>query len=150
MSPILSLPDAETSTSLLGAEGERLAKNFLEKQGFRIVLANFKTPVGRNRKDALINGEIDLIAYEYDVLCFIEVKTRRSAEFSSPLSAVDLRKQRQIIRAAKIYRKIFHLERAKFRYDAIGVILNEGQTPKIELFRNFFDENKFRKKIWND
>lgn len=150
MSPILSLSDAETSTSLLGAEGERLAKNFLEKQGFRIVLANFKTPVGRNRKDALINGEIDLIAYEYDVLCFIEVKTRRSAQFSSPLSAVDLRKQRQIIRTAKIYRKIFHLERAKFRYDAIGIVLNEGQTPNIELFRNFFDENKFRKKIWND
>lgn len=152
MSQTPSLLQTEVSnnftTSLLGAEGERLAKVFLEKQAFRIVLANFKTPVGRNRKDAIINGEIDLIAYEHDILCFIEVKTRSSDEFSSPLSAVDLRKQRQIIRTARIYRKIFHLEKSKFRYDAIGIILNEKKPPKIELFRNFFDENKFRKNTW--
>lgn len=150
MSELISLLDNNhfdpTSTSFIGAEGERLAKNYLEKSGFRIALANFKTPVGRNRKGVLITGEIDLIAYENDVLCFIEVKTRSSDEFVSPLSAINLRKQRQIIRTARIYRKIFHINSSKFRYDAISIVLDEKKSPKIELFKNFFDEDKFVKK----
>lgn len=151
MSEIISLLEDKhfklSSTSEIGAEGERLAKQFLEKEDFRIVMANFKTPVGRNRRDVIINGEIDLIAYENDVLCFIEVKTRSSDDFASPLSAVDLRKQRQIIRTAKIYRKIFHIDKAEYRYDAISIVLNERKPAKIELFRNFFNEDKFSKKF---
>lgn len=136
-------------TSDLGAKGEILAKEYLEKSGFRIALANFKTPVGRNRRGVLISGEIDLIAYENDVLCFVEVKTRSSDDFVSPLSAIDLRKQRQIIRTARIYRKIFHIQNSNFRYDAVSIVLNKEKRPKIELFRNFFSENDFvRKSSW--
>ena len=104
----------------------------------------------RHRKGVLVNGEIDLIAYEDDILCFIEVKTRSSDDFSAPISAVDLRKQRQIIRTAKRYRKTFHLENVKFRYDAIGIVLNDKKAPKIEYFRGFFDEAKFLKNEWSD
>lgn len=151
MSELISLLEnthsAPSATSLVGAKGEFLAKEFLEKSGFRIALANFKTPVGRNRRDVLVNGEIDLIAYENDVLCFIEVKTRSSDDFASPLAAVDLRKQRQIIRTARIYRKIFHIKNSRFRYDAVSIVLNDKRPPKIELFRNFFDEDKFVKKL---
>lgn len=150
MSEIISLLEdihsEPAATSRIGAEGERLAKEFLEKEDFRIVLANFKTPVGRNRRGVSVTGEIDLIAYEHDVLCFIEVKTRSSEDFVSPLSAIDLRKQRQIIRTARIYRKIFHLDAGRFRYDAISIVLNEKKLPKIELFRSFFTENIFSNK----
>lgn len=150
MSELISLLEdihsAPSATSLTGAKGETLAKDFLEKSGFRIALANFKTPVGRNRRGAVITGEIDLIAYEADVLCFVEVKTRSSDDFVSPLAAVDLRKQRQIIRTARIYRKIFHINRAKFRYDVVSIVLDEKKQTKIELFRNFFSEEKFIKK----
>lgn len=154
MSEIISLLENNdfnaSTTSEIGAEGEQLAQEYLFRRGFRFVCSNFKTPVGRNRKGVLVNGEIDLIAYEDDVLCFIEVKTRSSDDFSTPISAVDLRKQRQIIRTAKKYRKIFHLENVKFRYDAIGIVLNQKKAPKIEYFRGFFDETKFLKNDWSE
>lgn len=150
MSEIISLLEnihsEPSATSQIGTEGERFAKEFLEKSGFRVVMANFKTPVGRNRRGVIVTGEIDLIAYEYDVLCFVEVKTRSSDDFVSPLSAIDLRKQRQIIRTARIYRKIFHLDGAKFRYDAVSIVFNEKKPPKIELFRSFFTEAIFSNK----
>ncbi|MGI8555837.1 MAG: YraN family protein [Pyrinomonadaceae bacterium] len=136
------------ASSRVGAEGERLALKFLIKKEFRIVCANFKTPVGRNRRGAIVTGEIDLIAYDEATLCFVEVKTRRSDAFASPLAAIDLRKQRQIIRAARMYRKIFHLHQIKFRYDAISVVLPENARPKIELFKGFWTEEKFRKIFW--
>jgi putative endonuclease len=138
------------NSSQVGQLGEELAAHFLRKSGYRLVAANFKTPIGRNRRDAEITGEIDLIALDADVLCFVEVKTRSSDEFASPLAAVDLRKQRQIIRTARMYRKIFRLHQTKIRYDVISIVLPENARPKIELFKNYFNEEKFRKNFWRD
>lgn len=154
MSEIISLlkdnHSAPSATSEIGAEGERLAAEFLIKQSYRLVLTNFKVPVGRNSRDAIVTGEIDLIAYDGDKLCFVEVKTRSSDEFSSPLAAVDLRKQRQIVRTARVYRKIFHLSDTRIRYDVISIVLTKNERPKIELFENYFNEDIFRKKFWTD
>ena len=141
---------AVLATSEIGTRGELLAARFLIKKGYRLVLSNFKVPVGRNIRGAIVTGEIDLIAYDEDKLCFIEVKTRSSDEFASPLAAVDLRKQRQIIRTARMYRKIFHLPKAKIRYDVISIVLPEDERPQIELFKNYFREDKFRKNFWAD
>lgn len=141
---------AAPDSSIIGAAGERQALNYISRNGYRIVCANFKTPVGRNRRGALITGEIDLIACDQATLCFIEVKTRRSDEFASPLAAIDLRKQRQIIRAARMYRKMFHLHQISFRYDAVSVVLPAQGRPKIELFKGFWTESKFRKNFWAD
>ena len=84
------------------------------------------------------------------MLCFIEVKTRSSDEFSTPLSAVDLRKQRQITRTARVYRKIFDLNKIRFRYDVVGIVLNDKKAPKIEIFKGFWTDEKFKKKKWMD
>ncbi len=155
MSEILSLSNQDNhsvalSSSKVGQIGEELAARFLERKGFRLVLANYKVPIGRNRLGVSVTGEIDLIALDQDVLCFVEVKTRSSDAFASPLAAVDLRKQRQIIRTAKVYRKIFRLTDIKFRYDVVSIVLVENSRPKIELFKGFWNENKFRKKSWTD
>ena len=155
MSEILSLVKQNkhpngSSTSRIGNFGEHLALRFLRKKGYRIVLSNFKIPIGRNRRGVAVTGEIDIIAFEKNVLCFIEVKTRTSEKFSSALSAIDLRKQRQITRTARVYRRTFGLSKKNFRYDAVTVVLNEKSSPKIELFRNFWNESKFRKKVWMD
>ena len=144
--------DAENSVSTrrtreFGDAGEELATAFLRRQKFRIAMANFTAPVGRNRRGVIVNAEIDLIAYEAETLCFIEVKTRRAFD-SAPEAAVNLRKQRQIIRAARVYRKIFRLEKAAFRYDVVSVILPDDAPPQIELFRNFWTESKFSKRRW--
>lgn len=147
----LSLKDkhlAQLNSSQIGQFGEKVAARYLLKNGYRLVLANFKVPIGRNRRGVSVTGEIDLIAFDEDVLCFVEVKTRSSDEYSTPESAVNLRKQRQITRTAKVYRKIFRLNEIKLRYDVISIVLVKNAPPKIELFKSFWNENKFRKKIW--
>jgi putative endonuclease len=133
-------------SSSLGRFGETAAAHFLERRGCRLVLANFKAPVGRNRLGVSVTGEIDLIVLDGDVLCFTEVKTRSSAAFSAPLSAVDLRKQRQIIRTARVYRQIFGLGDINYRYDVVSVVREKNLRPRIDYFPNFWTESKFRKK----
>jgi putative endonuclease len=131
----------------IGKIGEKLACDYLKAEGYKIVCTNFKAPIGRNRRGAEITGEIDIVAYDKDCLCFIEVKTRTSEDFASPLAAIDLRKQRQIIRTARFYRKVFYLQNISFRYDAISVVL-QNNDAKIKLVKNFFTEERFNRKKW--
>jgi putative endonuclease len=138
----------------LGRRGERLAADYLCARGFELVAANFKLSVGRNRRGAVVQNEIDLVAYEGNVLCFVEVKTRRSDWFAAPEANVDLRKQRQVTRAARAYRRLLGLEAAPHRYDVVTVILpppdadGREPTPRVELLRGFWAEEKFRKRRW--
>ena len=135
------------STSL-GALGEAYAAAYLDQLGYRIVAANFTLPVGRNRRGAIINAEIDLIAYDGDTLCFIEVKSRSSDRFAPPQVNVDLRKRRQITRAARAYRKMLGIKDQPHRYDVVTVILADDSKPQIELLRNFWTEESLRKRRW--
>jgi putative endonuclease len=138
---------------LLGRRGEELAAEFLESSGYRLVAYNFKLPVGRSLRGAVVHAEIDCIAYEGRTLCFIEVKTRSSTWFATPEANVDLRKQRQITRAARVYRRLFGLMGEPHRYDVITVVLpppeaGQASVPQLELLRNFWTEEKFRKRHW--
>jgi putative endonuclease len=137
----------------LGRRGEEIAAAYLQQIGYRLVAANFSLPVGRNRNHAVINAEIDLLAYEVDVLCFIEVKTRASDWFAAPSANVDLRKQRQLTRAARAYRRMFALTEADYRYDVVSIVLptgNEDLEVEIELLRNFWRDEKFQKHRWRE
>jgi len=127
------------STSL-GQLGESYAAAYLDQLGYRLVAANFTLPVGRNLRGAIINAEIDLVAYDGDTLCFVEVKTRSSDWFAPPQVNVDKRKRRQITRAARIYRQMLGIEDEAHRFDVVTVILNGDSTPQIELLRNFWTE----------
>ena len=137
-------------TELLGREGEALAAKYLTESGYRIVLTNFKAPVGRNSQGAQVTGEIDIIALDQETLCFVEVKTRRSADFTPVITAVDLKKQRQITRTAKIYRRIFGVWEVPHRFDVVAIVLPNSAEPEIELSRGFWDESKFRKRAWHN
>ena len=134
----------------LGKRGESIAAAYLRQAGYQLVASNFTVPIGRSRNGALINAEIDLIAYDGPVLTFIEVKTRASDWFAAPAVNVDLRKQRQIIRAARAYRRIFGLDGADYRYDVLSVVLPSSEQaahdPEIQLLRNFWSEERFRKR----
>jgi len=135
------------STSL-GNLGESYAAAYLDQLGYRLVAANFTLPVGRNLRGAVINAEIDLIAYDGDTLCFVEVKTRSSDWFAPPEVNVDLRKRRQVTRAARVYRQMLGIEKEPHRYDVVTVIINNDSTPQIELLRNFWTEESLRKRRW--
>jgi len=134
--------------SSLGALGEAYAAAYLDQLGYRIVAANFTLPVGRNRRGAIINAEIDLIAYDGDTLCFVEVKTRSSDWFAPPEVNVDLRKRRQITRAAHVYRQMLGIKNDRHRYDVVTVIIDGDSTPQIELLRNFWTDQSLRKRHW--
>jgi len=134
----------------LGRRGEELAAAYLKQQGYNIVAANFTLPVGRSLRGAVVNAEIDLVAYDGATLCFIEVKTRASDWFAPPQVNVDLRKRRQIARAARNYRRIFGLEDCVYRYDIVNVILpHEPEPLSIEVLRNYWTENSLRKRSWS-
>ena len=153
MSEVLSIISQDnrsqvTRTSAVGTRGEKLAAEFIKLAGFRIVMSNFKAPIGRNSRGATVTGEIDLIALEGDTLCFIEVKSRASEEFAGPLANVNLRKQRQITRTAHVYKRMFGVTQMPHRFDAISVLLEKGTAPRIELFRSFWTESKFKKRAW--
>jgi len=113
-------------------------------------VTNFKVPVGRNSKGVSVTGEIDIIALDGETLVFVEVKTRRSDEFTPIITSVNLRKQRQIIRTAKVYRRIFGVRDVPYRYDVVTVLMPRGGDTEIELTRGFWSEAKFRKANWND
>lgn len=152
-------PDGEAPLAphlALGRRGERLAAEYLERAGYRLVASNFTLPVGRNLRGALVHAEIDVVAYEGATLCFIEVKTRRSDWFAAPEANVDLRKQRQVARAARVYRRLFGLTATPYRYDVVSVILsppeknNEMRAPRLQLLRDFWTDEKFRKRRWGN
>jgi putative endonuclease len=139
----------------LGRRGERVAADYLRALGFELVASNFKLNVGRNRRGAVVQNELDLVAYEGPLLCFVEVKTRRSDWYAAPEANVDLRKQRQVTRAARAYRRLLGLQNAPRRYDVVTVVLpppdadGPEPAPRVELLRDFWTENKFRKRRWS-
>jgi|SRR3712207_6619673 len=138
----------------LGRRGEALAAEHLLAHGYRLVAANFRVGVGRNRRGAVVQAEIDLVAYDGPVVCFVEVKTRASDRFAAPEANVDLRKQRQVTRAARAYRRALGLAGQPYRYDVISVVLppddeGDAHAPRLKLFRGFWTEDKFRKRRWS-
>jgi putative endonuclease len=135
--------------SSLGQLGESFAAAYLDQLGYRLVAANFTLPVGRNLRGAIINAEIDLIAYDGDTLCFVEVKTRASDWFAPPQVNVDKRKRRQITRAARVYRQMLGIQNEPHRFDVVTVVLDNDSTPQIDLLRNFWTEESLRQRHWH-
>jgi putative endonuclease len=134
----------------LGERGEAMAVEHLIQAGYRIVAANFSVPIGRNTREAIVNAEIDVVAYEGATLCFIEVKTRAS-DFAPPQTNVDLRKRRQIARAARGYRRMFGLKDATYRYDVVTVVAKpDERNPRIELLKGFWTDAQLRKTSWHE
>ena len=134
----------------LGERGEAMAAEYLTNKGYRLVVSNFKVPVGRNSKGVQVTGEIDIIALDGETLCFVEVKTRRSDEFTPVITNVDTRKQRQITRTAKVYRRIFGIREMEYRFDVVTVLMPNHTDPEIDLTKGYWSESKFQKKTWNN
>ena len=114
----------------LGRQGEEIAGRFLRSRGYRVLRQNFRGPRG---------GEVDLVCRDKarSELVFVEVKTRTSEAFGRPLTAVDQKKQRLIIRGAMAWLRMLEMPDVTFRFDVIEVIL-EGERPEIRHIENAF------------
>ena len=71
-----------------GMAAEEAAALFLEEKGIRILERNFRS----------YHGEIDIIALEKETILIVEVKMRRNKECGTPAEAVNLKKQKRIIK----------------------------------------------------
>lgn len=117
----------------LGRKGEEEAVNLLKENGYKILLRNYKTKL----------GEIDIIAFEKDTYCFVEVKTRNSLRFGSPSEALSGFKQRQISKAALKFLKENNLLGKKARFDVVSIIYADDKA-KLDLIKNAFElDQKF-------
>lgn len=125
----------------LGRRGEEFALEYLKhRAGYRIVATNVRIPIGRTRRGAPIVGEIDIVGYDGDVLAFVEVKARTATDIARPEAAVDRRKQRNLARTARAYRRVLRLETVSYRFDTVAVVFGEGSSPEITLTKGSFSD----------
>jgi putative endonuclease len=129
----------------LGERGEQAAIKYLKDyEGYQIVATNFRVPLGRGLRGQKLSAEIDIVAYDETTLTFVEVKTRTSNDLFAPEHAVDLRKRRQIARAARRYRQIMSVIDEPYRYDVVTV-MPDGEKHHIELLRAYFHDGVFKR-----
>lgn len=106
-----------------GTVYEEKAAAYLKDRGYRILEKNYRCPL----------GEIDLIAEEDGYLVFIEVKYRRTSRLGTGEEAVNVKKQRRILNAARWYL----MERGRecpCRFDVVAI-----QGEKVTLIQNAFE-----------
>ena len=111
-----------------GIIGEKIAQDYLRRNGYEIIKTNFYT-----RK-----GEIDIIASINNTIVFVEVKLRTSTKNGMPCEAVDLKKQKKIINTALMYIQQNNLLDSSFRFDVIEILALD--TVMIRHIKNAFWE----------
>jgi putative endonuclease len=120
--------DGKPAHLRIGAKGEEEAYFHLRKLGYKVVSRNFRSP--------RCHGEIDLIAWDHDVLCFVEVKTRTTHDVKSAEAAVDYYKRRDVARVAREYLRQLPPS-CQWRFDIVSVYYDSRSSrPQIEVFRS--------------
>ena len=118
------------SNKSLGNFGESLARQYLSKLGYKILEENFRHNF----------GEIDLIAQDGKIICFVEVKTRISNTQGQPIEAITPWKVRKLTQMATFYLKYkFHTLEILSRFDVISIVQEKDQAPKIQHLKNAFE-----------
>ena len=112
-----------------GRVGEDAAVEFLKGRDYQIIERNYR----------LRSSEVDIIAYDKDTLCFIEVKTREDPLDAEPLEAITSLKQRKLSLAATHYLVNNKLLNCPARFDVVVVIMNTSGNYDINLLQNAFE-----------
>lgn len=118
------------NTKQIGDYGEKCAAKYLSKHGYKIIERNYRNKI----------SEIDIIAYDGDCLCFVEVKTRNRKDYGLACEAVDCRKQHKLIIGAQFYIAVNNIT-APVRFDVAEVYIEKGRiftTKKINVIKNAF------------
>jgi putative endonuclease len=112
----------------LGNEGERLASEFLIKNGYKILEQNYR----------FHKWEMDIIAFDEssNYLVFVEVKTRVSFEFGLPEFAITKSKIKQLQRIGYCYLQEKQLSDMDCRFDVIAIMKKGDSEPVIEHYQN--------------
>ncbi|HPD18121.1 MAG TPA: YraN family protein [Candidatus Goldiibacteriota bacterium] len=122
--------DKETNLRRKGKFYEAAVADYLKKKGYNIITQNYWTRF----------SEIDIIAEDKSkpLLIFIEVKARDVNKRVHPFEAVDERKQKKIILAAKQYMMENEINNVYVRFDVVGVMLDDDKIVKIDVLQDAF------------
>ena len=116
---------------LTGISGEDAAFFYLRRKGY--------TVVARRWSAGNIPGDVDLIAWQGPILCFIEVKTRTAHDMTPAEAAVDRHKQFVLRRLARAYMRLLpQTEPPPVRFDVLSVYLVPAQETEFVHFENAF------------
>jgi len=114
----------------LGRAGEDLAARHLEARGYRILERGFR----------IRDGEIDLVADDGGTVVFVEVKTRSGTACGRPAEAVDGRKQRRLLRAARVWLHRHGATERPCRFDVIEILSRPGEAVVANHIPDAFQE----------
>ena len=115
----------------VGTLGEEEAYFHLRKLGYTMVARGYRSPRRR--------GDIDLIGWDGDTLCFIEVKTRSRHDILPAESRVDDEKRAALSALAREYlRQLRRKPAPKFRFDVTSVYLQSKAEPEVVIFKDAF------------
>ena len=118
------------NTRQRGKWGEDIACDYLKKKEYRTVTTRFRSRF----------GEIDLIVKNKEYLVFVEVKTRKNANFAYAREHVSKEKQRKIIATANCW-LASRPTKLQPRFDVIEVYAKDGEltkSPEIIHIENAF------------
>jgi putative endonuclease len=111
-----------------GQRGEQDAYFYLRRRGYTMVARNYRSP----RR----HGEIDLIGWDADVLCFVEVKARSANDLMPAEAAVDRKKRDEVIAVAREYLRLLPPD-CHWRFDLVSVYYGVPREPlRFELFKD--------------
>ena len=113
----------------IGLNGEQAAAAFLKGKGYKIIQPNYRAA----------GAEVDLVASTGDILCFIEVKTRKTCDHGAPEAFVTRSKQQRIIRAARVFAAKKAYRDFRVRFDVVSV-LRDGDVLACDHIENAFEE----------
>ncbi|MBU4351144.1 YraN family protein [Candidatus Parcubacteria bacterium] len=100
-----------------GKRGEKIAKEYLQKKGYKIIEQNYKTKY----------AEIDLVAKQKNELVFVEVRTKIGENFGSPEETIDRKKLRKLWGNATAYTARIKWK-GSCRIDAVCIVLKKDYS----------------------
>jgi len=112
----------------LGDRGENLAARYLRNLGYKIIVRNYRCPL----------GEIDIVARDGKTLVFVEVKTREYDE-PTPENQVGDIKRHQLTKAGKHYLTRYGVPQPPARFDVVAIVWPEGREPQIRHTPSAFE-----------
>lgn len=111
-----------------GKKGEDLAVEYLQKNGYKILVRNFRFQ----------KAEIDIVTEKDSLIVVVEVKARSTDAFMLPQEAVNKRKISLIVSAANHYMEEFNIDQ-EVRFDIISVLPDEKGKLTIEHIIGAFE-----------
>jgi putative endonuclease len=113
-----------------GILGEKIACEFLSRNGYDIIETNYRCA----------EGEIDIIARQKDILVFIEVRTKKSQQFGSPEESITRNKKEKLRALAERYGQEHENIPGSWRIDVMAIQLDSGNRLKrMQLIENAVD-----------